>query len=215
MRGIARAIRRCTRRFSSPGRVQWHRFCCWVLHARAQCCALPLPRMRSPENFSRCHAASPKILTAQNNLGMNALHELALLSRAPISRLKQRPYFDVVQHICRPSGSLVAACLQCDTSGKTPLHLAVELPTKGLLHAMLGAAYAHAPENPLWSPGAMSALAPQSSDLREQISLFVGGSETRFCASRSVASQTTLRGCWCCTRCNNCLQGRPCVDNSS
>ena len=214
MRGIARAIRRCTRRSSSLGRAQWHRFCCWVLHAPSLLCS-SLASHELTEIISRCHAASPKILTAQNNLGMNALHELALLSRAPISRLKQQPYFDAVQHICRPSGAFVAACLQSDTSGKTPLHLAVELPTNGLLHAMLGAAYAHEPENPMWSPGATFALAPQSLDLREQISLFVGGSETRFCASRSVASQTTLRGCWCCSRCNNCLQGRPCVDNSS
>jgi hypothetical protein len=141
---------------------------------------------------------------------MNALHELAMLSRAPISRLSQRPYFDMIQHICRPSGSFVAACLQCDTAGKTPLHLACDLPTKGLLHAMLAAAHAQAPDSMIWRYNA----SPEGSALRDEISLFVGGFETFLQASRSVASQTTLRGCWCCTRCKNCLQGRPCVVNS-
>ncbi len=150
-----------------------------------------------------------------------------MLARAPISRLDQRPYFDIIQHLCRPSGPLVAAwyfyeklffldnsktshSMQHDTAGKTPLHLACELPSKGVLHAMLGALLAHAPDHSVWSYDA----AIQSSDLRDEICAFVGGAETSLQASRSVASQTTLRGCWCCTRCKNCLSGRPCVDGS-
>ena len=122
----------------------------------------------------------------------------------------QRLYCDVIEHLCRPSRSLVAACMQRDTAGKSPLDLACELPTKGVLHAMLGAAQASAPEHPLWSYNATFSCA----GLRDAVSEFIGGSETSLRAGRSVACQTTLRGCWCCTRCKNCLQGRPCVEDS-
>ena len=156
-----------------------------------------------------CLPASNKILTAQNKLGMNALHEVAALSRAPMSRLNPRPYFDIIQHLCRPSRSFVEACLQRDTSGKTPLHLACELPTKGVLHAMLAAVLQQAPDHSLWS---CDTTFPRS-DLQDEVRAFIGA-ETLLQASRCVACQTTLRGCWCCTRCKNCLQGRPCVDDS-
>ena len=156
-------------------------------------------------------SASHKILTVQNKLGMNVLHELALLSRAPISRLNQRLYCDIIEHICRPSRSLVAACNQRDTAGKSPLDFACELPTKGLLHAMLGAAQASAPGHPIWSYDATFSCA--GAGLRDAVSEFIGGSETSLRAGRSVACQTTLRGCWCCTRCKNCLRGRPCVED--
>jgi hypothetical protein len=141
---------------------------------------------------------------------MNALHEMVVLSRAPISRLNQKSYIDIIQHVCRPSRSLAAACLQCDTAGKSPLHLACDLPTKGVLHAMLAAFFAYDPAHAVWS---CNSTFPRS-ELQDEISSFVGGTETTFQASRSVASQTTLRGCWCCTRCKNCLHGRPCVQDS-
>ena len=166
-----------------------------------------LPTLRPPHVFL---PASHKILTAQNKLGMNALHEVAVLSRAPMSRLNPRLYFDIIQHLCRPSRSFVEACLQRDTSGKTPLHLACDLPTKGALHAMLAAALQQAPDHSLWS---CDATFPRS-DLQDEIRAFIGGPETSLQASRCVACQTTLRGCWCCTRCKNCLRGRPCVDDS-
>ena len=172
------------------------------------CAARPLRVIVIPSSMF-C-TASQKILTVQNKLGMNVLHELALLSRAPISRLNQRLYCDIIEHLCRPSRSLVAACMQRDTAGKSPLDLACELPTKGVLHAMLGAAQASAPEHPLWSYNATFSCA----GLRDAVSEFIGGSETSLRAGRSVACQTTLRGCWCCTRCKNCLQGRPCVEDS-
>jgi hypothetical protein len=197
-----RATLRCTRRFSSSGHVRSHHFCCSVRRTR----------VCSPQSsLSRRKTASHRILTAQNNLGMNALHELVVLSRAPVSRLNQRQYSDAIQHICRPSCSFVAACLQCDTAGKSPLHLACDLPSKGLLHALLGAAHAQAPAHTMWSYKATS----QFSALRDEISLFVGGCETCLVASKSVACQTTLRGCWCCSRCKNCLRGLPCAGSST